>query len=308
MEHSVMAWIRTGVVAAAGLVWLLAPSDVRAEGNRSTAWHLVRAPSPGPSQAIGGYTHGCLAGGVALPLDGIGFQVVRPGRHRYFGHPVLIEYLESLGRRTHAAGLPLFNIGDMAQPRGGPMNSGHASHQVGLDVDIWLRLDLPLLPRNHRDDLKEVTMVDSSAMSVTKPPWSQAQADLIRLAARDPKVVRIFVNPAIKIELCRRTTGDRDWLHLIRPWYGHDDHIHVRLACPPDSPLCEAQKPVPPGEGCDAELASWLVEAKPQIPKPPAPPPPNPVLPQACSSVNVATAPLGGFGQMSAAIPSETTY
>ena len=28
-------------------------------------------------------------------------------------------------------------IGDMSQPRGGPMLNGHSSHQIGLDVDIW---------------------------------------------------------------------------------------------------------------------------------------------------------------------------
>jgi hypothetical protein len=29
-------------------------------------------------------------------------------------------------------------IGDISQPRGGPMTSGHASHQIGLDADIWM--------------------------------------------------------------------------------------------------------------------------------------------------------------------------
>ncbi len=257
-------------------------------------WHLIQAPSPGPAHAIGGYAHGCLTGGVALPLDGVGYQVIRPSRHRSFGHPVLIDYVQRLGLRAHGAGLGLLNIGDMAQPRGGPLNFGHASHQIGLDVDIWLRLDLPLLPRNRRDDLKELTVVDGTALDLVRSRWTPAQVTLIRLATQDARVTRIFVNPIIKLELCRQAGADREWLRVIRPWYGHDDHFHVRLACPADSPLCEAQPPVPPGDGCDTELMSWLPEARPPVPKKAAlpHPPPNPVLPAACLPLNLAATPF----------------
>ncbi len=292
MKHRMVIRIRQAAVAVAVVVWLVGPGMAQAGSDVLNAWHLVRAPSPGPSQAIGGYANGCLAGGVALPLDGTGYQVMRPGRHRYYGHPVLVDYLQALGRRTHGAGLPVFNIGDMAQPRGGPMNTGHASHQVGLDVDIWLRLDLPLLPRDRRDALKEVTMVDMSTLSVMRPPWTQAQVSLVRLAAKDPRVARIFVNPVIKIELCRQAGADRDWLRLIRPWYGHDDHFHVRLNCPVDSPLCDSQKPLPLGDGCDSELASWLPDHQPKAaPKPTPSPRSAPQLPSSCFYVNIAGIP-----------------
>ena len=33
---------------------------------------------------------------------------------------------------------PGFLVGDISQPRGGPMFTGHASHQIGLDADVWL--------------------------------------------------------------------------------------------------------------------------------------------------------------------------
>ena len=279
------------VVASLGMPGLAKPAA--AEPGRAVAWHLLRLPSPGPAQAIGGYAAGCLAGGVALPLDGIGYQVIRPGRHRYFGHPALLSYLDGLGRRVQAAGLGLINIGDMAQPRGGPMNTGHASHQIGLDVDIWLRLDLPWLPRTSRDNLKEISVVNGDTLDLVRSLWTPAQFTLIRLAAEDPRVSRIFVNPVIKLELCRSTGADRDWLRLIRPWYGHDDHFHVRLSCPADSPSCTSQPPVPPGDGCDTELMSWLPEARPPAPKKagtPSPPRPNPTLPAACQNVNLTTA------------------
>ncbi|MGH6976437.1 MAG: penicillin-insensitive murein endopeptidase, partial [Stellaceae bacterium] len=45
------------------------------------------APTAGPSQVIGRPWNGCLAGAAVLPWDGPGFEVLRPGEHRYFGHP-----------------------------------------------------------------------------------------------------------------------------------------------------------------------------------------------------------------------------
>ncbi|MEI6984869.1 MAG: penicillin-insensitive murein endopeptidase [Rhodospirillaceae bacterium] len=280
----------------AALVCLLATGGATAgESERKVPWHQVRYPSLGPTQVLGGYAHGCLAGGVSLPLDGPGYQVMRPGRHRYYGHPALLDYLKGLGRRAQSAGLALVNIGDLSQPRGGPTPSGHASHQNGIDVDIWLRQDLSLLPRDRRDGLSEVSLVSRSTVRVIKPGWTTSHTELLRLATKDPRVTRIFVNPAIKLELCQSVRGDRSWLHFIRPWYGHDDHIHARLACPADSPSCEPQRPLPPGDGCGEEVASWLPSARPLDPKRPVSHrrPPNPTLPAACYQVNVASSPVG---------------
>ena len=287
--------IRSGrgwAVVCATIVLMVTTLTARADDDSRIAWHLARTPSLGPSQAIGGYAHGCLAGGLSLPLDGTGYQVMRPGRRRFFGHPALLDYLQGLGKRAHAAGLAVVNIGDLSQPRGGPMKFGHASHQIGLDVDIWLRLDLPALPRDRRDGLNETTVVDRDTLQVQRPAWSQAQATLLRLATKDPRVERIFVNPVVKLELCRQAGADREWLHYIRPWYGHHDHFHVRLSCPAGSPSCERQRPLPPGDGCDAELASWLPEARPPDPNKPVKhhPTPSPTLPAACYHVNVADA------------------
>jgi len=47
---------------------------------------------------------------------------------------------------------------------------------------------------------------------------------VIRAAAQEPRVERIFVNAAIKKALCREAKGDRSWLAKMRPWYGHDYH------------------------------------------------------------------------------------
>ena len=94
------------------------------------------APTPPLALAIGSPSRGCLAGGEALPLDGPGWQVMRPSRHRYFGHSQLIAFIESLASDVNRMGGSIL-VGDMALPRGGPMPTGHRSHQIGLDVDIW---------------------------------------------------------------------------------------------------------------------------------------------------------------------------
>src|SRR5579863_670685 len=95
-------------------------------------------PSPGPALPIGSYADGCLAGAVALPITGPAWQVMRLSRDRNWGTPRLVRFIERFGAAAKKVGWNGLLIGDMAQPRGGPMISGHASHQIGLDADIWL--------------------------------------------------------------------------------------------------------------------------------------------------------------------------
>src|ERR1700712_5457346 len=56
------------------------------------------APVKMEARSIGYYTHGCLAGGVALPINGPTWQVMRLSRNRKWGHPLLIKTLENLAR------------------------------------------------------------------------------------------------------------------------------------------------------------------------------------------------------------------
>src|SRR5258705_11204704 len=64
---------------------------------------------------------------------------MRLSRNRYWGHPNLIALVKRLADKAHKdAGWPGILIGDMSQPRAGPMLTGHATHQVGLDADICL--------------------------------------------------------------------------------------------------------------------------------------------------------------------------
>ena len=263
----------------------VAGTAVAVAGYSPIAWSRTTAPAPGPAQSIGGYAAGCLAGGVALPGEGAGYQVIRLSRHRNYGHPVLVDFLKGFGMKVAKAGLGTALIGDMGQARGGPMSFGHASHQSGLDADVWLRLDLPPMGRAARENLEEIKYVDYDRRRVTGE-WSEKQAEMIRIAASDPRVARIFVSPPIKQALCRKDWADRDWLGKLRPWYGHDGHMHVRLSCPPGSPQCEEQRELPEGDGCGEELQSWLYKTVPVKETPPEKARPrNPQLPPACHAV-----------------------
>lgn len=251
----------------------------------------VKTPAKGlEPAAIGFYSRGCLAGGEALPITGPSWQVMRLSRNRNWGHPDLIAFLGRLTEKApRATGWPGILVGDMAQPRGGPMSSGHASHQIGLDVDVWLTpMPKRVLTPQEREDLSATLMVRPDRLDIDPKVWTPGQLALIRTAAQDERVERVLVNAAIKKALCREATGDRSWLRKVRPYWGHDFHMHVRLSCPESSPECRPQEPVAPGEGCD--LGWWFSDAvlHPKPPKkPPRPVPPVTLadLPPACATV-----------------------
>jgi penicillin-insensitive murein endopeptidase len=257
-----------------------------------------RKPTPAPLEArsIGFYTHGCLAGAVALPVNGQTWQVMRLSRNRNWGHPELVAFLERLATQVpKVSSWPGILVGDMSQPRGGPMLTGHASHQIGIDADIWLT-PMPKTPlsREQREEMSAVDMLAEDKKDVDPKIWTLSHTAVIKAAANDPKVERIFVNAAIKKALCRDAGNDRKWLHKVRPWYGHNYHFHVRMMCQPGSPECKGQEPPGDDEGCAAkELDYWFRDAilHPPPPKEPVkskPPLTMADLPPACKQVLLA--------------------
>lgn len=231
-------------------------------------WASIRKPSSGPAQAIGGYSSGCVRGAQALPLHGLGFQQVKPWRSRNFGHPQLVDLIRDLGAQVKEQKWGRLMVGDLGQARGGPAPSGHKSHQSGLDVDIWYwhparAVKRPLSTKGLKS-LKPPSLVDKAAGRVNQHANARVRRVLQR-AALDDRVERIFVHPRIKQWLCTtvsKQADERAWLAKIRPWWGHDRHFHVRLACPSGSPQCKAQTPLKAGDGC-AGLAWWF-DAKAQ--------------------------------------------
>lgn len=251
-------------------------------------------PVPMEARSIGFYARGCLAGGVALPIDGKTWQVMRLSRNRMWGHPNLLAFLERLAAKAPKVGWHGLLVGDMSQPRGGPMITGHASHQVGLDVDLWLTpMPNRELSREEREDMSATMVVAEDRKDVDPKVWTPAHVAIIKAAAEDSAVERIFVNAAIKKALCRDAGSDRGWLHKVRAWWGHDYHFHVRIKCPGDSETCEAQPPAPESEGCGHELDYWFSDAILHPPPPKEPPKKKPPLtlanlPAACRQVLLA--------------------
>lgn len=215
-----------------------------------------RGSSQGPPVSIGFYSQGCGQGFVQLPESGPSWQAMRLSRNRNWGHPQMIEFLIGLSRAAQQAGWQGLYIGDISQPRGGPMLTGHASHQIGLDADIWMLppTSLTLTPAQ-RESLSSVSVVNRAGTQLSSH-WTPGHMSIMRAAARDPRVERILVDPVAKVAMCQMETGDRRWLNKVRPINSHDYHFHVRLSCPQGS-ICRRQDPPPPGDGCE-EAREWI--------------------------------------------------
>ncbi len=318
---------RCGSIVLALVTGLSLVSAEAAASDATPAKELFGAkalPMQAAPASFGFYSKGCLAGGVAIPTDGPTWQAMRLSRNRRWGHPAMIALIE---RFSHDAvekiGWPGLLLGDISQPRGGPMLSGHASHQIGLDADIWLTpMPQRTLSYQERETISATSMLDKSKFLTVDPSiWTPSHARLIMLAASYPEVERVFVNPAIKKKLCDTWRGDRSALGKVRPIYGHDYHFHIRIRCPAGSKGCKDQAEVPAGDGCDKSLAWWFTDepwAKPA--QKPGVKPPKPKfatlsdLPKACALVLNGPAPAseqeatyGTAFRAPAAIPAAAT-
>ena len=250
---------------------LLAALPVAAEPLAKELFGAKRGPSEHASAPFGSYAKGCLAGGVQLAETGPTWQAMRLSRNRNWGHPNAVKFIERLSEfAAKQRGWGGLYIGDISQPRGGPMLTGHRSHQLGLDIDIWMRPATDLrLSRAERENISSISMRRSKGAFVNKN-WTKQHHAILRAAAKDKSVARIFVFPGAKVQMCKDEKGDRAYLRKIRPWWGHHYHFHVRLNCPKGVKGCIEQQPPPAGDGCKA-AQEWVDN----ILNPP-PPDPNP--------------------------------
>ncbi len=251
-----------------------------------------RIASSQRSEPFGGYAKGCAAGNVMLPETGPTWQAMRLSRNRNWGQPEAIDFIKDLSAKAaKQPGWSGLYIGDISQPRGGPMLTGHASHQIGLDADIWLRpADRLNLSTTERENISSISMRRANG-AFTNDQWTRAHHNILKAAASDPRVARIFIFPGAKVQMCKDEKGDRSWLRKIRPWYGHHYHFHVRLACPKGARGCVDQAPPPAGDGC-ADAQEWvnnILNPPPPDPNAPKPKPKREItlgdLPAQCASV-----------------------
>ena len=220
------------------------------------------ASEPVISESIGSYTAGCIRNSAILSIDGEGYQVIRPSRGRYYGNPETIEYIQTLSKKANRELNATLLIADISQQTGGPILDDHSSHQVGLDADILLwqhpvakKRALTITEREH---IHPQSVLTDDQMRVDEFKWDNVHGEILKLAASDTRVERIFINPVIKRRLCAVYPGEL-WLGKLRPWYGHDGHFHARLKCPETNSLCASQKPIEiTGDGCGSDLDSWF--------------------------------------------------
>lgn len=262
------------VVIGLTTLGLLGSGLANAQTPAKNLFGAKRLPAVLEPSAHGFYSKGCLSGGVAIAKDGPTWQAMRLSRNRRWGHPETIKTVIQLSQDAQKVGWNGLLVGDISQPRGGPMLTGHASHQIGLDADIWLT-EMP----NKRYTYKEREQVSAISMLKRRSNGKLDQTDishdhftkehfgLIRTAASYRQVERVLVHPTIKRELCRLEKGDRKWLHKVRPYWGHHYHMHVRLSCPAGSPGCRPQARPKADDGCGAELTYWFKLLNPPKPK-----------------------------------------
>ena len=146
-----------------------------------------------------------------LPASGPGYEVICLGRNRRFGHPELIGYVKRLGKAAKKGKVGLVVVGDLSQPRGGPTPSGHRSHQTGLDADIGYVAPAGMragrLSPRVREKLSPPAVVDVKTRQKTSA-WTARIPKLLALAAADPAVDRIFVNPRDQEDDVRGAEGE----------------------------------------------------------------------------------------------------
>jgi penicillin-insensitive murein DD-endopeptidase len=249
------------LACASLMLFSFAIAGAEAEPLAKDLFGAQKLPAATAPAAHGFYSKGCFSGGIAIATDGPHWQAMRLSRNRRWGHPELITLLERLSREAAADGWPGLLVGDISQPRGGPMLSGHASHQIGLDADIWFTpMPNRRLSAAERENVSAVSMIKEGSLHVDDRRWTRAHEAVLRRAASYPQVGRILVHPGIKKKLCDTVRGDRGWLRKVRPFWGHDYHFHVRISCPKGSTGCRAQEAPPRDEGCDKSLAWWFTD------------------------------------------------
>ena len=215
-----------------------------------------RGPEPRqPAHRHRRLRRGCIAGAVPLPADGPGWQVMRPSRNRAWGHPTS-------------------STSSSAWPRGQSLTAGRASwsatwasraaadaHRPRLAPDRARRRRLAhadARPHAHARRARGTCLRPSPCRTGvwrSTRRFGRGQAALWSVVRRcSPRSSRPSSTRPSRGR-CRGSGRDRGWLAKVRPWYGHDDHMHVRLRCPADEPLCRDQDPPPRGE--TAAAPSW---------------------------------------------------
>jgi murein endopeptidase len=207
------------VRAVAVLVVVLGLAGLAVGAGRQSPPQRPAAPTV-PSRAIGRPWHGHLVGGVELPEGGPDWLTWDPVLDRIpnrpwrrWGTAKLIATIRRVLAGFHAAHpeLPQTLIGDLSRPQGGVFDErygglGHASHQNGLDADIYY----PRADRRLRD------------------AWRPDQID----RAVSQELLDRFVAAGAQMVFVGLRTGLHGPRKVVQAIPHHNDHMHVRIFPP----------------------------------------------------------------------------
>jgi murein endopeptidase len=174
-------------------------------------------PAALPSRAVGLPWKGRLVHGRQLPEQGTGYMTWDPIRKRVgnrgwrrWGTDRLLDTVSGVlaaYAERHPDALPVL-VGDLSRPHGGDFGPqfggiGHASHQNGIDVEVYYPRTDGRLRRARRPD-----QVDRAAAQELVDAFVRAGAEYV------------FVGPSLDLRGPRK---------IVQPLVNHDDHLHVRL-------------------------------------------------------------------------------
>jgi penicillin-insensitive murein endopeptidase len=233
---------------------LVLPSTPAAAYTLYNPWALIKTPAGSDSQSIGRPNFGCLRGARKLE-DGEGYNVMRTGRHRNYGHPALLNLIQKLAWNFKVNENKSIFVGDIAQPRGGPTMSAHNSHQTGLDADVWYQYESGQYRPTARDRATLSSRSIAKSDRTLSALWDSSIENLLISAAMSEDVSLVIVHPAVKKYFCENYSG-AEWTKKLWPDWRHGEHFHVRINCPPGNTQC-IQKPVSEYNWC-SQIDSFI--------------------------------------------------
>lgn len=171
-------------------------------------------------------------------------RIKRDSRKNSYGHPALVLMLERSARaiaRTVPGSVML--VGDLSRKGGGPL-AGHHSHQSGRDADVsYYMRDARgrlFVPKHFIHFDAEGKATDGSGVTFdTRRNWL-----LVRTWLRDRRagIAHIFIADWLRKRLLDYARRDKQSKRyeieaatlMMQPENAenHDDHFHVRIACP----------------------------------------------------------------------------
>lgn len=233
--------------------------------------------APGFSGSVGFPHHGVQTDSIELPRQGPGYARYRPNDDHYWGQPYLVRAIQRAAATVAEqlpGGAPLL-IGDLSARHGGKI-SRHNSHRSGRDVDLLWYVTTPRGATRRNPNF--VRVGTDGLAPIPKHPGEYVRLDVPRewmlvkalLQSPDIDVQWMFCSRTVEALVIQHAIARNENPELI--WHAqnvllqpgdslsHDDHIHLRAACPPESRVlgCEGGGPLwnwlPPSPAL-AELA-----------------------------------------------------